>query len=202
MNKRNYQKEMDILIEKLGANAPTLLLHACCAPCSSYVLSYLSEYFNIILCYYNPNIFPEEEFYKREEELKRFVSECNFKHEVRIEKVKYDPDRYFELVKGLENEKEGGKRCEVCFRMRLLEAAKFADEFNADYFATTLTISPLKNAELINNIGEEIEKETNCKAKYLASDFKKKEGYKKSIEYSKEHNLYRQDYCGCIFSQR
>lgn len=197
----NYQKEMDKLIDSnIKSNiTPTLLLHACCGPCSSYVLEYLSEYFNIIVLYYNPNISPESEYEHRFNEEQRLVSEMNFKNQVQLIKGDYFPEIFFNAVKGLEKEPEGGKRCEVCFRLRLEEAAKFCKKINADYFATTLTISPLKNAEKINAIGKEVEEKYGVK--YLPSDFKKKNGYKRSIELSREYNLYRQNFCGCVFSK-
>ena len=199
--KRNYQKELDRIIEKLQetGEVPTLLLHSCCAPCSSYCLEYLSKYFRITLFYYNPNISPKEEYEKRVAEQKRLIEELNTIHPITFIEGKYEPEAYFELVKGLEAEPEQGKRCTVCFRMRLLEAAKAAKETGTDYFTTTLSISPLKNAELLNSLGEEIGKAEGVA--YLPSDFKKKNGYKRSVELSKEYGLYRQDFCGCIFSK-
>jgi len=201
MNK-NVQKEMDKLIENIKADnsVPTLLLHACCAPCSSYVLEYLSQYFKIFILYYNPNISPNSEYEYRLNEEKRLISEMNFKNPVEILECTYNPDEFFSKVKGLEKEPEGGARCKVCFELRLRESAKFCKDLGCDYFATTLTISPLKNASLINEIGEQIAEEFGVK--YLPSDFKKKNGYKRSIELSREHNLYRQNYCGCIFSKQ
>lgn len=198
----NYQKNMDALIERnvSEGKVPTLLLHACCAPCSSYVLEYLSEYFNIIVLYYNPNItFPEEYGY-RLREVDRLISEIPHKYPITLQKGEYNPEDYLSAVKGLEDEPEGGERCSVCFELRLREAAGYCKELNADYFATTLTISPLKNAEKINTIGEKIAEEYGVK--YLPSDFKKKNGYKRSIELSKEYDLYRQNYCGCEFSRK
>lgn len=199
--KLNYQKEMDKLIEQISRDdiVPTLLLHACCAPCSSYTLEYLSQYFNIKVLYFNPNISPAREYEYRLNEEKRLISEMNLQNNVELISGEYDPNCFFEAVKGLENEREGGKRCEVCFKLRLEEAAKYCKALNADYFATTLTISPLKNAEKINTIGEEIGNRYGVK--YLSSDFKKKNGYKRSIELSREYNLYRQNYCGCVFSK-
>lgn len=194
----NAQKNMDNLIEKLD-NVPTLLIHACCAPCSSYVLEYLSEFFHIIILYYNPNITNPEEYNYRLNEEKRLIGELPVKYPVKLISGKYESKRYFDAVKGLEDEPEGGKRCEVCFELRLREAAEKCREIGADYFLTTLTISPLKNAEKINEIGEKIAEEYGVK--YLPSDFKKKNGYKRSIELSREYNLYRQNYCGCVFSR-
>lgn len=198
---RNVQKEMDKLIADNEAQGvvPTLLLQACCAPCSSYVLEYLSNYFKIIILYYNPNISLQSEYDYRLQEEKRLIAELNTKYPVTILDCEYNPDLFFDAVKGLEKEKEGGKRCEACFELRLRKTAQVCRNIGADYFATTLTISPLKNAELINSIGEKIADEFGVK--YLASDFKKKNGYKRSIELSKEFNLYRQNYCGCVFSK-
>lgn len=189
---------MDKLIEKLD-NVPTLLIHACCAPCSSYVLEYLSQYFHIIVLYYNPNITSVEEYNYRLSEEKRLIDELPVKYPVKLIAGDYNPESFFDAVKGLEREPEGGKRCEVCFELRLREAAEKCREIGADYFLTTLTISPLKNAELINSIGEKLAEEYGVK--YLPSDFKKKNGYKRSIELSREYDLYRQNYCGCVFSR-
>ena len=201
MNKRNFQKEMDKLIEQNLKDGiiPSLLLHSCCAPCSSYVLEYLSQFFNITVLYYNPNISPKDEYLYRLQEEKRFISEMKFKNPVKILDCDYNADEFFTVAKGLEKEPEGGKRCEKCFDLRLDFTAKTAKENKFDYFATTLTISPLKNANLINQIGESLAEKYNVK--YLSSDFKKKEGYKRSITLSKEYNLYRQNYCGCIYSK-
>lgn len=201
MNKRNFQKEMDKLIEqnKKDGLTPSLLLHSCCAPCSSYVLEYLSQYFNITVLYYNPNISPKEEYVYRLNEEKRLIKEMTFKNPVNILDCDYNADEFFTVAKGFEKEPEGGKRCEKCFDLRLDFTAKTAKENGFDYFATTLTISPLKNANLINEIGEKLAEKYSVK--YLCSDFKKKEGYKRSIALSKEYNLYRQNYCGCIFSK-
>lgn len=201
MNKRNYQKEMDLIIEQNQKDGiiPSLLLHSCCAPCSSYVLEYLSEYFSITVLYYNPNISPKEEYLYRLKEEKRLISEMKFKNPVSVLDCDYNSDEFFSASKGYEKEPEGGKRCEKCFDLRLDFTAKTAKEKSFDYFATTLTISPLKNAPLINEIGEKLAEKYNVK--YLCSDFKKKEGYKRSIALSKEYNLYRQNYCGCIFSK-
>ena len=203
MNTVNVQKEMDKLLEKVSHDEEprVLLLHSCCAPCSSYVLEYLSDYFEIIDLYYNPNISPETEYRARENELKRLIEQQPHKHPVTFLEGRYDPKEFLEAAKGLENEPEGGERCKKCFELRLREAAKAAKEQGADYFATSLTISPLKNAEAINAIGERVSKEFPGGAAYLPSDFKKKNGYKRSTELSKEYRLYRQDYCGCVFSK-
>ena len=178
---------------------PTLLLHVCCAPCSSYVLEYLEDYFDITVYFFNPNIYPEDEYVFRKNELQRLIDE-KFNVKIKVIDADYNPDLFFDSVKGLENEPEGKKRCEVCFKLRLESTAKTAKEGNFDYFTTTLSISPLKNATLLNTIGEEFSKK--YKTKYLFSDFKKNEGYKRSIELSREFNLYRQDYCGCVFSKK
>ena len=197
MNVRNYQKEADEIIKGLEC-VPTLFLHVCCAPCSSYVLEYLSEYFEITVFFYNPNIEPEAEYDLRLSELKRFISEKPFPHPVHLVEGTYDPSSYREAIRGLESEKEGGKRCEACFRLRLFETARLASEGEFDYFTTTLSISPLKNAALLNSIGEEAGAQFDVS--YFPSDFKKRDGYKRSVELSAEYGLYRQDYCGCVFS--
>ena len=198
---RNYSKELERLIEKLQQEqkVPTLLLHACCAPCSSAVLEYLSRYFSITILYYNPNITPYEEYQKREAELRRLVAEMNFVHPVEILPCEYDGPAFAEAAKGLEGEPEGGKRCEACFRLRLRHAAQEAARLHFDYYTTTLSISPMKNAPLLNRLGEEIGAEYGVA--HLPSDFKKKDGYKRSVILSKEHALYRQDYCGCVYSK-
>ena len=202
MNKINYQKELDKVIaqnEREG-KTPRLLLHVCCAPCSSYCLEYLSQYFEITVYYYNPNISIKEEYEHRLNEEKRLVQQMPFKNPVTVIEGAYDPNEFFDAVKGLENEPEGGKRCEKCFELRLGSAAKLAADRGFDYFTTTLTISPLKNAELLNTIGtREAER---YGVSWLYSDFKKREGYKRSIELSREYDLYRQNYCGCVFSSR
>lgn len=202
MNQRNYQKELDYLIaqNRTKQKVPSLYLHSCCAPCSSYVLEYLSEYFRITVFYYNPNIYPKEEYWKRVEEQQRLITQMPFSHSVQFVEGEFDEQRFYETVRGLEKELEGGARCEQCFRLRLAETAKRAKEAGADYFATTLTISPLKNASLINQIGEELAAEYDIS--WLPSDFKKKNGYKRSTELSATYGLYRQDYCGCVFSVR
>lgn len=202
MNKINYQKKLDELIEAIEKNGstPTLLLHSCCAPCSSYVIEYLSNYFSITVYYYNPNIFPDKEYRYRAEEQKRLIESMPVKNKVTFLEGDYIPTLFFDTVKGLENEPEGGARCEKCFNLRLESTAQQAKNKGFDYFATTLTISPLKNAQVINNIGVQLSAKYGVK--YLAGDFKKKNGYKRSIVLSKEYNLYRQNYCGCVFSKR
>ena len=196
--KINYNNLMNDIINNLE-NTKTLLLHSCCAPCSSHVLSLLSNYFEITVLYYNPNIEPIEEYEKRKQEQIRFIKEGLFKNEVKFMDIDYDNLTYHNYIKGLENEKEGGARCEKCFRLRLEKTAKIAKENQFDFFGTTLTVSPYKNHIIINNIGEELERNYNIK--FLYSDFKKNDGYKNSIELSKKYNLYRQDYCGCLFSK-
>lgn len=198
---RNYTKELERLIEKLQqeGKVPRLLLHACCAPCSSAVLEYLSQYFAITLLYYNPNIAPLEEYQKREAELRRLVSQMKFTHPVELLPCQYDGQAFVQAARGLEGEPEGGKRCEACFRLRLRYAAQEAARLRFDYYTTTLSISPMKNAPLLNQLGEEIGREFGVA--HLPSDFKKKDGYKRSVQLSKEYDLYRQDYCGCAFSK-
>lgn len=200
--KRNYQKELDEIIAKhqKAGEVPTLLLHSCCAPCSSYVLEYLSEYFAITVFYYNPNIYPDEEYYKRVEEQKQFIERFPARHPIQFMEGSFDKERFYETAKGMEEEPEGGKRCFHCYELRLREAAKLASERGMDYFTTTLSISPLKNAGKLNEIGQKLEEEYGVK--YLTSDFKKKDGYKRSVELSREYDMYRQDYCGCVFSMR
>ena len=199
--KRNYQRELDALIVKNQNNSvvPTLFLHACCAPCSSYCLEYLSQYFKITVVFYNPNITEKDEYLYRLEEEKRLISEMDFKYPVSIIEGEYNLDSFFTMAKGLETSPERGPRCFKCYEQRLRYTAKLAKEKGADYFATTLTLSPLKNAEAINTIGEKIANELDTP--YLCTDFKKKGGYLRSTELSKIHNLYRQNYCGCIFSK-
>ncbi len=198
----NYNKLMEETLNKIKTEGktPSVLLHSCCAPCSSHVIDLLTEYFDITILYYNPNIEPYEEYIKRKEEEIRFISEYPSKNKLTILDCDHENDIFHECVKGLENEKEGGARCIKCYHLRLDKTAKLASELSFDYFATTLTVSPLKNSEKLNQIGEYLSKIYNVK--YLYSDFKKKEGYKHSIELAKEYNLYRQDYCGCIYSKQ
>ena len=201
MEKKNYDKWMQEIIEKNQELeiVPTLLLHTCCAPCSSAVIERLSKYFHITVFYYNPNIEPLEEYLKRKEEQKRFLSEVTTPYPISFLDCDYEHEEFIQLSKGLENEKEGGPRCLKCYRLRLLKTALKAQEFHFDYFGTSLTVSPYKNAQVLNQIGEELQKKFNVK--YLYSDFKKRNGYKRSIELSKDYHLYRQDYCGCSFSK-
>ena len=200
MNKINYQKELDRIIEKNGDTKPRLLIHSRCAPFISEVSEYLIEYFDITVFYFNPNISPESEYVKRVNEVKRLIAEMPSCSQVRFMEGRYEPQEFYSCAKGLEEEPEGGERCLKCFRLRLKEAARAAKEINADYVCTTLTISPLKNADNLNRIGKEEAEKLGIK--WLPSDFKKKNGYKRSIELSDEYNLFRQNYCGCVFSKR
>lgn len=202
MNKVNYQKLMEATLQKISDSnkVPKLLLHSCCAPCSSYCLMVLSEYFEVTVFYYNPNIYPEEEYYMRVVEQKRFIQEFPTKYPVSFVEGAYDTKAFYEMAKGLEQVPEGGERCFRCYEMRLRATAELAKENGFDYFTTTLSISPLKNAQKLNEIGAKLEREYGIS--YLYSDFKKKEGYKKSTEISREYQMYRQDYCGCVYSKR
>ena len=202
MEKQNYSLILEKTIaenEKAGLR-PTLLLHACCAPCSSYVLEYLSKHFDITLLFYNPNISPEKEYYFRDAELKRLIGEMPLPSGISVITEKYEPQEFYDMAKGLEELAEGGERCKRCYRLRLSRTAKIASERNFDYFTTTLSISPYKNAEWLNTIGRDVGDAYGVK--YLYSDFKKKNGYKRSCELSTEYNLYRQNYCGCEFSKK
>ena len=200
--KVNYQKELDKLILELKKEekVPRLLLHSCCAPCSSYVLEYLSQYFEVTVFYYNPNIYPESEYTKRVLEQQKLISEMRFKHPVTFIAGNYDSEKFYNMARGLENVKEGGERCFKCYELRLREAAKIAKNGEYDFFTTTLSISPLKNAQKLNEIGMLLAEEYGIE--YLLSDFKKKNGYKRSVELSEQYGLYRQDYCGCVFSMK
>lgn len=199
MNKPNFQALTDREIEKLNGRKATLLLHACCAPCSTASLEYLAKYFDITLFFYNPNISSAEEFQKRLCELERFVKEAPFANGIKIISPEYNHGEFLSAAAGLENAKEGGERCEKCFRLRLNKTAEQAGKLGFEYFATTLTISPLKNAEKINLCGEDAAVAGNVL--YLPTDLKKRERYKRSIELSSEYGLYRQSFCGCEFSQ-
>ena len=198
---RNYQKELEKEIQEFEkeGRVPTLLLHSCCAPCSSYVLEYLSNFFSITVFYYNPNIFPEEEFEKRISEQKILIEKLPAKHNISFLAGSYDSEKFYAMARGLEMVPEGGERCFKCYELRLRESAEIARKEGFDYFTTTLSISPLKNSKKLNEIGERLAEEYGVK--YLNSDFKKKNGYKRSTELSKEYGLYRQDYCGCIYSK-
>lgn len=202
MNNINYQKWLDKKTDEISKSGiiPTLMLHSCCAPCSSYVIEYLSTYFSITVYYYNPNISPREEYLHRAEEQKRLIESMPVKNSVRFIEGDYASDEFYKLSRGLENAPEGGERCRQCFELRLRKTAELAAAESFDYFTTTLTISPLKNAQLINETGKALAEKYGVE--YLFSDFKKKEGYKRSIELSREYGLYRQNYCGCIFSKK
>lgn len=201
-NKVNYQKRLDALLSQLQAEkrVPNLMLHSCCAPCSSYVLEYLSQYFSITVFYYNPNITPRTEYEHRKTEQLRLIREGDWKHPVTVLDCDWEPQAFSEIAKGLEQEPEGGRRCLRCFDLRLRKTAEAAKNGSYDYFTTTLSISPLKDAQKLNEIGEALAEEYGVF--YLPSDFKKKEGYKRSVELSQKYRLYRQDYCGCIFSKQ
>lgn len=206
-NNRNYQKELEKILSGLEKQTdnpvPRLFLHSCCAPCSSYVLEYLRQYFKITVFYYNPNISFEEEYKKRVIEQKRLIekyNEQNTGYKIDIAEGDYEPQEFYNISKGLEDCDEGGERCFLCYRLRLEKTAQEALKEGFDYFSTTLTISPLKNAKKLNDIGEELSKEYGIP--WLVSDFKKKNGYKRSIELSAEYDLYRQDYCGCVYSKQ
>lgn len=197
----NYQRKLDELIARLESKRPKLLLHACCAPCSSYVLEYLSRYFDLSLYFYNPNMDTMEEYIKRADELNRLRDAMQLDSRVEIIVEDYDHEAFCRIAEGLENEPERGRRCLKCYELRLRKAAEYMKRTGGfDYFGTTLTLSPLKSAEAINRIGKEIEEETGVN--YLETDFKKKNGYLRSLELSKQYGLYRQDYCGCKYSKR
>lgn len=207
--KKNYQKELDEIIESLAASAarPSLLLHACCGPCSSYVLEYLSKYFSITILYYNPNIYPEEEYLRRLNELKNFLPRfpAAFKNNVKFVEQNYDPEEFYSALEiknhpEFADEPEKGERCRRCYEFRLKKAFEYAVKNNFDYFCTTLSISPFKDSEKINTIGRELCNSIK-KTKWLPSDFKKKGGFKRSLELSEEYELYRQQYCGCVYSK-
>ena len=226
MNARNYQREMEEVLARVdaGDHVPTLLLHACCAPCSSFVLTVLAEHFRVTVLYYNPNITDAAEFDKRAKELQRLVNELPVRYPVSVVVPEYRPEEFYEIARGLEQEPERGRRCERCFRLRLMYTAREAERAGAEYFATTLTISPQKDAALLNAIGAEAEallfaeataeddmpgngagseeKPAGSLPKYLPSDFKKKGGYAESVRLSEVYGLYRQNYCGCAFSKR
>ncbi len=203
MNQRNYQKELDRTLTRLEEEKalPSLLLHSCCAPCSSYVLEYLSHYFRITVFYYNPNIAPESEYAARAAEQERLIEKMGegLPHPVTFVRGEYRPEAFYEATRGLEAEPEGGARCTECFKLRLTETARLARERGFDFFTTTLSISPLKDADRLNRLGEEAG--ARYGVRFLNSDFKKKNGYKRSIELSRAYGLYRQDYCGCVFSR-
>ena len=200
--KVNYQQMLDKTIDNIQKSdtLPRLLLHSCCAPCSSYVLEYLSKYFEITVFYYNPNIYPPEEFDYRSGEQVRLVEAMDFVNSVDVVNCEYDSQSFYTAVRGLEEAPEGGERCLQCFRLRLSKTAEYAKDNGYDYFTTTLSISPHKNAQVLNAVGGEMEQKYGVR--YLYSDFKKKEGYKRSIALSAEYDLYRQNFCGCIYSKQ
>ncbi|SDH78142.1 hypothetical protein SAMN05421493_10417 [Pseudobutyrivibrio sp. 49] len=200
MVKINYQKELDKLIDQFEkeGRVPSLLLHSCCGPCSSYCIEYLSRYFNITVFYYNPNIYPDEEYYHRVKEQQRFIKAFPTKHPVEFIEGDYDKNRFYDIAKGLEHEPEKGARCHKCYELRLRRTAEVAAEKSFDFFTTTLTISPMKDSQVLNEIGIRIGEEAGVS--WLPSDFKKKEGFKRSTELSAEYDMYRQDYCGCVYS--
>lgn len=195
----NYDLEMEKQIKDISEGTK-LLLHACCAPCSSAVLERLGNYFEVYIFYYNPNITDKNEYDKRVEEIKKLISLIDTKYKVSLIEGNYEPAKFMEMAKGLESEPERGKRCYKCYSLRLEETAKIADELGFNYFCTTLTLSPHKNSNWINEIGKNLD--NKYQAHYLYSDFKKKNGYKRSIELSKIYDLYRQDYCGCVYSKK
>lgn len=196
---QNYHK---LCLEEISkfTSPKKILLHSCCGPCSSYVITFLSKYFDITILYYNPNIAPKEEYIKRKEEQIRLINSINSKNKLDFLDCDYENEIYNKAITGFEHCIEGGSRCSICFNLRLEKTAKLAKENNYEYFGSTLTVSPHKNSKIINKIGENISNKYNIK--WLYSDFKKNEGYKQSIELSKKYNLYRQDYCGCIHSKR
>lgn len=198
MNKINYHRQLEDIVSRLdpGSPKPTLLLHVCCAPCSTSCLEYLTKHFDVTVFFYNPNLFPPEEYDLRLSEEKRLIEEMGIPVEVITRD--FNPQEFYDAVKGLEREPEGGKRCEKCFRLRLHETAREAEARGFDYYTTSLTISPMKDAQLLNQIGMEKAGESA----WLPSDFKKKNGYLRSTQMSAEHNLYRQNYCGCVFSKK
>lgn len=202
MNAINYQNMMEKMIQDNCSedSVPRLLLHSCCAPCSSYCISCLAEFFHVTVFYYNPNIYPPEEFSLRAAEQKRFVEQYPTKYPVRYIEAPYESERFYEMTRGLEDVEEGGERCFVCYELRLRKTAEYAASQGFDFFTTTLSISPLKNAQKLNEIGAKLAEE--YQVQFLYSDFKKKDGYKKSTEISKEYQMYRQYYCGCVFSKR
>ena len=197
---RNYQKELDRIIQKRGQKTPRVLLHSCCGPCSSSVLEYITQYFDVTLLWYNPNLYPKEEFDRRFRTQVELIEKMGLADKVDILAEPWKSEDYYRRVKGLENEPEGGKRCAECFRLRLLETARLAKHYGYDYFCTTLTLSRHKDAVLINTIGEEIAGAVGVS--WLPSDFKKRNGENRSIELSEQYGLYRQLYCGCEFSLR
>lgn len=197
-NRINYQREMEKTLDSLAGQHPRLLLHACCAPCSSATLERLAGHFELTILYYNPNIYPPQEYHRREAELERFVVQAGYRFPV-VE-LPYRPEEFYNAVRGLEQEPERGARCTVCYRLRLERAARYAAENGFDWFCTTLSISPVKDPVRLNDIGSELAGRYGLR--YLPSEFRKKDGYKRSLALSAEYGLYRQDYCGCVFSKQ
>lgn len=202
MNRVNYQQVMENLIADncIEGRSPRLLLHSCCGPCSTYCIQTLAEHFRVTVFYYNPNIYPSEEYHMRAGEQERFIERFPTKYPVQFVEGAYDTERFYDTVRGLEHVPEGGERCFRCYELRLREAAEYAREHDFDFFTTTLSISPLKNADKLNEIGAKLEQEYGVR--YLYSDFKKKNGYKQSTEISRAYDMYRQYYCGCVFSKQ
>ena len=202
MNRVNYQQVMENLIADncIEGRSPRLLLHSCCGPCSTYCIQTLAEHFRVTVFYYNPNIYPPEEYHMRAGEQERFIERFPTKYPVQFVEGAYDTERFYDTVRGLEHVPEGGERCFRCYELRLREAAEYAREHDFDFFTTTLSISPLKNADKLNEIGAKLEREYGVR--YLYSDFKKKNGYKQSTEISRAYDMYRQYYCGCVFSKQ
>ena len=200
--KINYRRKLEETLDHLQKEScvPKLLLHSCCAPCSSYVLEYLSSYFYITVLYYNPNIYPDEEYFKRVEEQKHFIERFPARYSISFVEGAFEKERFYTMARGMEDLPEGGERCFRCYEMRLREAAEYAKRLKMDYFTTTLSISPMKNAAKLNEIGAKLQEEYQIP--YLFSDFKKKNGFQRSVELSNAYGMYRQDYCGCIFSMR
>ena len=202
MNQRNYQKELEQVISRHDSRkeVPSVLLHSCCAPCSSYVLEYLSQYFQVTVFYYNPNIYPQQEYTHRVKEQQWFIDQYPLQRKVDFIEGRYDTETFYEITKGMEQMPEGDMRCFACYELRLMETAACAKRLNMDYFTTTLSISPRKDANKLNEIGEKLAKEYGVL--YLNSDFKKKNGYLRSVQITKSYGMYRQDYCGCIYSMQ
>ena len=200
--KINYRRKLEETLDHLQKEScvPKLLLHSCCAPCSSYVLEYLSSYFYITVLYYNPNIYPDEEYFKRVEDQKHFIERFPARYSISFVEGAFEKERFYTMARGMEDLPEGGERCFRCYEMRLREAAEYAKRLKMDYFTTTLSISPMKNAAKLNEIGAKLQEEYQIP--YLFSDFKKKNGFQRSVELSNAYGMYRQDYCGCIFSMR
>lgn len=202
MKGHNYHRDLEKIVAALEEEkrVPTLLLHSCCAPCSSYCIEYLSRYFQVTVFYYNPNIYPDEEYYHRVKEQQEFIRRFPSRYPVSFIEGDFEKDLFYEAAKGLEKEPERGARCKACFHLRLGKTAQRCADLGMDYFTTTLTISPMKDAALINVIGEE--EAARCGCRWLPGDFKKNNGYLRSCQLSKEYGIYRQDYCGCVFSMR